>query len=40
MSANVGAGARKLGEKLLEEIEVESLSSVSRYFASTTPFIY
>jgi hypothetical protein len=29
MSANVDEGARKLGERLLGEIEVESLTSVS-----------
>lgn len=28
MSANVDEGARKLGEKLLAEIELEDLSSV------------
>lgn len=30
MSANVGEGAKKLGERLLAEVEVEDLSSVSR----------
>jgi hypothetical protein len=29
MSANVGEGAKKLGEKLMVEVEVEDLSSVS-----------
>lgn len=29
MSASAGDGARKLGEKLLGEIDVEDLSSVS-----------
>jgi hypothetical protein len=28
MSANVGEGAKRLGEKLLVEVEVKSLSSV------------
>ena len=28
MSANVGEGAKKLGEKLLAEVEIEDLSSV------------
>lgn len=31
MSANAGEGAKKLGEKLLGEVEVGDLSSVSQF---------
>jgi hypothetical protein len=31
MNANVGDGAKKLGERLMAEVEVEDLSSVSSF---------